>query len=113
MQAIGWNSATQFRQAVQGNPTAVTLEKIADFFSVPIDIFFERESPFYERCNVVGHGNNVQNYNSVILNEQKEKERAEALSLLVEEKDNHINTLQKMIDLLEQTLEQRLQQDNK
>lgn len=113
MQAVGWNSGTQYRQAVTGNPTAATLEKIADFFSVPIDLFFERENPYYEHCNVVGHGNNVQNFNSVIYNEQKEKDRIDALTKLIEEKDNHINTLQKMIELLEHSIGQRLQQDKK
>ena len=43
MDAVGWRSGTQYRQAVEGNPTAATLEKIADFFSVPIDVFFDRE----------------------------------------------------------------------
>lgn len=113
MQAVGWSSGTQYRQAVNGNPTAATLEKIADFFSVPIDLFFERENPYYEHCNVVGHGNNVQNYNSVIYNEQKEKDHAEALARLIEEKDNHIKTLQKMIAILEVSNEKRQDEDNK
>jgi len=102
MDAVGWRSGTQYRQAVEGNPTAATLEKIADFFSVPIDVFFDREGLEYERCNIVGHGNNVQNINSVIYSEQKE---IDALNKLIEEKDNHIRTLQKMISMLEQSLE--------
>lgn len=105
MNAIGWRSGTQYRQAVEGNPTAATLEKIADFFCVPIDVFFDREGIEYERCNIVGHGNNVQNVNSIIYAERKEKERTDTFIKLIEEKDNHIRTLQKMISMLEQSLE--------
>ena len=42
---------------VKGNPTAERLEKIADFFDVPIDTLFQRAKSY--GYNVIGNSNNV------------------------------------------------------
>ena len=83
---------------VKGNPTAERLEKIADFFDVPIDTLFQRAKNY--GYNVIGNSNNVA---SITIGELKGK--AQAQDRIIEEKDKRIALLEDMIALLEQQLE--------
>lgn len=83
---------------VKGNPTAERLEKIADFFDVPIDTLFQRAKNY--GYNVIGNSNNVA---SITIGELKGK--AQAQSRIIEEKDKRIALLEDMIALLKQQLE--------
>lgn len=68
------------KQLETGNPTVKTLEKIADFFQVSMDVFFER--PQYTSTN----------------NEAEIK--IEGLERLLEEKDKRIEELKQFNQLL-------------
>jgi len=81
---------------VKGNPTAERLEKIADFFDVPIDTLFQRAKNY--GYNVIGNSNNV----GITIGELKGK--AQAQSRIIEEKDKRIALLEDMIALLKQQL---------
>ena len=83
---------------VKGNPTAERLEKIADFFDVPIDTLFQRAKSY--GYNVIGNSNNV---GSITIGELKGK--AQAQDRIIEEKDKRIALLEDMIALLKQQLE--------
>lgn len=83
---------------VKGNPTAERLEKIADFFDVPIDTLFQRAKNY--GYNVIGNSNNVA---SITIGELKGK--AQAQDRIIEEKDKRISLLEDMIALLKQQLE--------
>jgi len=81
---------------VKGNPTAERLEKIADFFDVPIDTLFQRAKNY--GYNVIGNSNNV----GITIGELKGK--AQAQEEIIEEKDKRIALLEDMIALLKQQL---------
>ena len=83
---------------VKGNPTAERLEKIADFFDVPIDVLFQRSKSY--GYNVVGNSNHIAN---ITIGELKGK--AQAQDRIIEEKDKRIALLEEMILLLKQQLE--------
>lgn len=68
------------KQLESGNPTVKTIEKIADFFQVPIDTFFDR--PNYTPTNL------------------EAEIRLEGLEKLLEEKDKRIEVLEKLNQLL-------------
>ena len=78
---------------VKGNPTAERLEKIADFFDVPIDTLFQRAKSY--GFNVIGNSNNVA---SITIGELKGK--AQAQDRIIEEKDKRIALLEDMVELL-------------
>lgn len=78
---------------VRGNPTAERLEKIADFFDVPIDALFKRNKRY--GYNVVGNSNNVAN---ITIGELRGKARS--LEQIIEEKDKRIALLEDMVELL-------------
>ena len=80
---------------VKGNPTAERLEKIADFFEVPIDTLFQRSKNY--GYNVVGNSNHVAN---VTIGELKGKYQAQ--EKIIEEKEKRIQLLEEMIELLKQ-----------
>ena len=106
-EALGWSNS-QLKQVIEGNPRVSTLEPIADFFRVSMDVFFERNtlipSPRYN--NVLGDGNNV---NSVVIGSERLAERVEVLEALLLEKDKRIETLEK----LNQVYESRMQTENR
>ena len=79
---------------VKGNPTAERLEKIADFFEVPIDSLFRR-SPKYA-YDVAG------NTNGITLGELMG--RTQTLEKIIEEKEKRIALLEDMVALLKQQL---------
>lgn len=78
---------------VRGNPTAERLEKIADFFDVPIDALFQRSKSY--GYNVVGNSNNVAN---ITIGELRGK--AKSLEQIIEEKEKRIALLEDMVELL-------------
>lgn len=78
---------------VRGNPTAERLEKIADYFDVPIDVLFKRNKTY--GYNVVGNSNQVAN---ITLGELRGKTKS--LEKIIEEKDKRIALLEDMIALL-------------
>lgn len=95
----GGNSA--LRQIINGNPNVRTLEPVADFFGVSMDVFFKREVAFSPLSSqVVGNGNAVGNGNSVSSGSAEYEAKIEALERLIEEKDKRIETLETLVDVL-------------
>lgn len=100
--AVGFTSNSQLRQVIQGNPTAKTLEKIADFFDVSIDYFFDRRKTY-------------ENEDTRTVSEQKESHEyinsvsydRDAISALLAEKDRHIASLENIINLLSEDIKAR------
>ena len=93
--AINGKNST-IESVINGNPTVRTLEKVADFFKVSMDIFFEREVSFSKEGHTIGavngNGNKVQQgHGNVMLNSQ-EKE-IEHLKALLDEKERLIQVL--------------------
>lgn len=88
---LGTEANASLAQIVNGNPTVKRLEKVADFFGVSMDVFFEREKPF--KAYPSAHGDNEQQY----------KEKIELLERLLEEKDKRILLLEQMNQLVNPT----------
>ncbi|WP_072543040.1 helix-turn-helix domain-containing protein [Bacteroides mediterraneensis] len=88
---LGTEANASLAQIVNGNPTVKRLEKVADFFGVSMDVFFEREKPF--KAYPSAHGDNEQQY----------KEKIELLERLLEEKDKRILLLEQMNQLVNST----------
>lgn len=88
---LGTESNASLAQIVNGNPTVKRLEKVADFFGVSMDVFFEREKPF--KAYPSAHGDNEQQY----------KGKIELLERLLEEKDKRILLLEQMNQLVNPT----------
>lgn len=81
----------------KGNPTAASLEKIADFFDLPIDYFFKRNFfPTNPIGNISGVGHKIQNGQNNIMLENQEKE-IEHLKTLIVEKEQMIKEKEQMI----------------
>ncbi len=78
---------------VRGNPSAERLEKIADFFDVPIDALFQRSKQY--GYHVVGNSNQFAN---VVIGELRGK--TESLEQIIEEKDKRIALLEEMVAML-------------
>lgn len=97
----GGNSS--LTQIIEGNPTVRRLEPVADFFQVSMDVFFERKVQFTTSPNhVFGNGNAVGNGNTIMTPAENEyKIKIENLERLLEEKDKRIETLQKLVDILQ------------
>lgn len=103
LEAVGWSGVSQLNQVENGNPTVSTLEPIADYFGVSMDVFFERAIPFDSKMNhVMGDGNNV---NSVVFGNDLLSERVQSLELLLEEKDKRIEVLEEMNKMLRQEID--------
>ena len=77
----GEGGNTSLTQIINGNPTVKRLEPVADFFKVPIDIFFH--------CDVE------------VNSEATLETRIELLERLLEERSKRIETLEKMVEILE------------
>jgi len=78
---------------VRGNPSAERLEKIADFFDVPIDSLFQRSKTY--GYNVVGNSNHVAN---ITIGQLRGKTKA--LEQIIEEKEKRIVLLEEMVEML-------------
>ena len=85
---LGTEANSSLSQIVNGNPTVKRLEKVADFFGLSMDVFFEREKPF--KAYPSTHGDNEQQY----------KEKIALLERLLEEKDKRIMLLEQMNQLI-------------
>lgn len=85
---LGTEANASLVQIVNGNPTVKRLEKVADFFGVSMDVFFEREKPFKAYPSARGD------------NEQQYKEKIALLERLLEEKDKRILLLEQMNQLV-------------
>lgn len=73
-------------QLVNGNPTAKTLESIADFFKVPIDVFFQRQVVVNQQAP---NAHFDQGYFQLLLQTKDE---------LINSKDEEIRMLKKELD---------------
>lgn len=102
-EALGWTNS-QLKQVIEGNPKVSTLEPIADFFRVSMDVFFERNTPIHSNGynNVLGDGNNV---NSVVIGNDRLTERVQIQEILLEEKDKRIEILEEMNKMLRQEID--------
>lgn len=100
--AVGFTSNSQLRQVIQGNPTAKTLEKIADFFNVSIDYFFDRRNLLENKeARTVSEAQKPHEYiNSVSCD-------WDAINALLAEKDRHIASLENIINLLSEDIKAR------
>lgn len=106
-EALGWNNS-QLKQVVEGNPRVSTLEMIADFFKVSMDVFFDRNIPVPGNNNhVLGDGNNV---NSVIFGADQ---AMQAIEMLLVEKDKRIEVLEEMNKMLRQEIDRITQEKGK
>ena len=82
------------KSIIEGNPTAKSLEKIADYFKVPIDYFFDREVELPKHgVSISGDGNKVQHGNGNVMIEQAKE--IDHLKQLLEEKERTIQILLK------------------
>lgn len=88
---LGTEANASLAQIVNGNPTVKRLEKVADFFGVSMDVFFDREKPF--KACPSAHENNELQY----------KEKIALLERLLEEKDKRIALLEQMNQLVNPT----------
>lgn len=84
LEAMGLNPKyNSIQRFINGNPTAETLEKIADFFQCPIDVFFERDinagqKPLQE-IYLEGKKNHFERFNFVVNSNEYMQEKIEAL----------------------------------
>lgn len=85
---LGTEANASLAQIVNGNPTVKRLEKVADFFGVSMDVFFDREKPF-KACPLAHEDNELQY-----------KEKIALLERLLEEKDKRIALLEQMNQLV-------------
>lgn len=85
---LGTEANASLAQIVNGNPTVKRLEKVADFFGVSMDVFFDREKPF-KACPPAHEDNELQY-----------KEKIALLERLLEEKDKRIALLEQMNQLV-------------
>ena len=85
---IGTEANSSLAQIVNGNPTVKRLEKVADFFGVSMDIFFEREKPFKQT------GFSKSDDTSYYI------EKIELLEKIIKEKDERIKLLENVNQLL-------------
>jgi transcriptional regulator with XRE-family HTH domain len=89
------------RSLMTGNPTVKTLEPIADFFGVSMDVFFNREKGvFMPSTSVVGDGNAVGTGNTVGINVRAMEKNIELLERLIDDKDKRIETLELLVNYL-------------
>lgn len=87
LEKLGWKSQSQLKQVMFGNPTVQTLELVADALSVPIGIFFDQELKEGE--------SSIFNESITVL-----EERVIQQDRLLEERERHIENLEKTINIL-------------
>lgn len=102
-EVLGWTNS-QLKQVIEGNPKVSTLEPIADFFRVSMDVFFERNTPIPSPgySHIEGDGNIA---NSVVIGNDRLTERVQAQERLLEEKDKRIEILEEMNRMLRQEID--------
>ena len=85
---IGTEANPSLAQIVNGNPTVKRLEKVADFFGVSMDTFFEREKTFKQIG--ISKSDDTSYY----------IEKIELLEKIIKEKDERIKLLENVNQLL-------------
>lgn len=84
LEAMGLNPKyNSIQRFINGNPTAETLERIADFFQCPIDVFFERgnvagQKPLQE-IHLEGKKNHFERFSFVVNSNEYMQEKIETL----------------------------------
>lgn len=101
-ESLGFNSGSQLRQIIHGNPTAKTLEKIADYFSVSLDFFFDRSVNYTSTEGEIPALEDSKYSNNDLL-----AEKLKAAQDVIAEKDRHISTLERMVTILSEELKSR------
>lgn len=84
-----WNGSVA--QVISGDIRVSKLEKIADFFGVSVEEFFDRD-PANFGVNVGGRKNNVHHFSV-----NNDKAALEAMNKLIEEKDKRIALMEAII----------------
>lgn len=87
------NDRCGLNQIVNRDVRVSTLEKIADYFNVSMDYFFDREVEV-SGVMVAGEGNQIRD---ITVNQRSE---ADVLRELIAEKDKRIELLEDVIDIL-------------
>lgn len=87
-----WNGSVE--SIIKGDIRVSKLEKIADFFGVPVDTFFDREVSAASSVSVGGIKNRVHNFSIGTSSENA------ALKTLIDEKDKRIKLLEEMVEIL-------------
>ena len=110
IQHLNLSPNTSLTVVLRGNIGVDKLEKIADFFGVPTDTFFDRMIPSTGGVTVNGVKNRVHHFSvgsdsfdtrNTTQSLIDEKDRViEQKDLLLEEKSKRITTLEEMIELL-------------
>lgn len=98
---LGKNWNGDLEHVITGDIRVSKIEKIADFFGVPIDFFFDRDSA-NNGVIVGGVGNRVHHFS--VNPDKAAREKLEASlaekDTLIAEKDKRIKSLEEIIDLL-------------
>lgn len=98
LEYLGKNYNGSVEQILKGDVRASKLEKIADFFGVPIDSFFDRE----DRNIGVSIGGVKPHVHDFQVNNA-----AKSMEALIEEKDKRILLLEDMVSMLKAQLKER------
>ena len=107
--SIKGNNST-IESIIHGNPTVKTLEKVANFFDVSMDVFFDRQfSSSNTVGNISGSGNNIQNgHNGRISVAQSSNEKEiEHLKSLLMEKEQMIKEKEQMVKEKDQMIKEK------
>ncbi len=91
---MGMNYNGSVDAVIKGDIRVSKLEKIADFFGVPVDVFFDRDQS--NNGVLVGGVHNKVHHFSIGASETELK----AMEALLKEKDKRIETLEEMIEIL-------------
>ena len=89
---LGLSPRTNLLSQLKGDIRVSKLEKIADFFNVPTDTFFERSTG----GNHVGFSGNHQKFRDINIQQEAQ---CRNLSALIDEKDKRIALLEEMLNM--------------
>lgn len=90
LRALGKNDKASLKQMCERDIRVSTLEKIADYFQVPVDTFFDRPNS----VSISGNGHKVHH---IYVGETSDVKHLENL---LEEKDKRIQLLEEMVEIL-------------
>lgn len=96
LRALGKNDKASLKQMCERDIRVSTLEKIADYFQVPVDTFFERAGSVL----ISGNGHKVHH---IYVGETID---VKLLENLLEEKDKRIRLLEDMVEILKEKVAQ-------
>lgn len=89
------------RQIIDRDIRVSTLEKIADYFKVSIDVFFDREVEV-NGVMINGEGHNIKN-----ISVEQPSAHADNLQALLDEKDKRIKLLEEMVEIYKKRPEEK------